>query len=263
MDLAGKTVLVTGASGGIGVALAETFAGEGAQVVVSGRRETELNELADRIGGRVVVADLSRREDVTRLLAESGDVDVLIANAALPGSGGLDEYDDEQLDRALEVNFRAPIAMAHALAPQLVKRGSGALVFVSSLSGLAATAKSSLYNATKFGLRGFGLALHEELHGTGVGVSVILPGFISDAGMFAETGLKPPPGFGTRTPQQVADATLKAVLDNRAETLVAPYPDRALAKIGGLAPNLAGRLQRLGVAADITEPLSAAQKHKR
>src|SRR4051812_26432458 len=98
MDLAGKTVLLTGASGGIGVALAETFAAEGAKLVVSGRRETELQALADRTGARVVVADLSKRADVTRLLAEAGEVDVLIANAALPASGGLDEYDDDQLD---------------------------------------------------------------------------------------------------------------------------------------------------------------------
>src|SRR5205823_4383564 len=189
-------VLLTGASGGLGHALAEAFAKEGAKLVLSGRRAAELEALAERVSGRVVLADLSRRDDVTRLLAEAGDVDVLVANAALPGSGGLDEYDAEQLDRALEVNFRAPIAMAHQLVPQLVPRGSGALVFISSLSGLAATARSSLYNATKFGLRGFALALHEELIHTGVGVSVILPGFVSDAGMFAETGLKPPPGFG-------------------------------------------------------------------
>ena len=263
MDLAGKNVLLTGASGGIGQALAEAFAKEGAKLVLSGRRATELEALAERVSGRVVVADLSRREDVSRLLSEAGEVDVLIANAALPASGALDDYDAEQLDRALEVNFRAPIAMAHQLAPHMVARGSGGLAFISSLSGLAATARSSIYNATKFGLRGFALALHEELIGTGVAVSVILPGFVSDAGMFADTGLKPPPGFGTRTPQQVADATLRALQSNTGEVLVAPVLDRLGAKVGGLAPNLAGRLQRLGIVGDITEKMSAAQKSKR
>jgi short-subunit dehydrogenase len=263
MDLAGKNVLLTGASGGIGNALAEAFAKEGAKLVLSGRRAAELEALAERVSGRVVVADLSRREDVTRLLAEAGEVDVLVANAALPGSGALDEYAPEQLDRALEVNFRAPIAMAHELGPKMVGRGHGALVFISSLSGLAATARSSIYNATKFGLRGFALALHEELIDTGVGVSVILPGFISDAGMFADTGLKPPPGFGTRTPKEVADATLRAVQSNTGEVLVAPVLDRIGAKVGGLAPNLAGRLTRLGFVGDITEKMAAAQKGKR
>ena len=263
MELAGKTVLLTGATGGIGNALAEAFAQHGAKLVLSGRRAAELEQLAERVAGRVVVADLSKREDVSRLLAEAGQVDVLVANAALPASGALDEYDADQLDRALEVNFRAPIAMAHELAPQMVARASGALVFISSLSGLAATARSSLYNATKFGLRGFALALHEELIDTGVGVSVVLPGFISDAGMFADTGLKPPPGFGTRTPQQVADATLRAIENNTGEVLVAPVLDRLGAKVGGLAPNIAGRLQRLGIVSDITEKMAAAQKSKR
>ena len=263
MDLAGKTVLVTGASGGIGQAIAEAFAKEGAKLVLSGRRAAELEALAERVSGRVVVADLSVRADVERLLQEAGDVDVLVANAALPASGLLSEYSPEQLDRALEVNFRAPIFMAHALAPKLVAQGSGGIVFVSSLSGIAATAGSSLYNATKFGLRGFGIALHDELYGTGVAISVVLPGFISDAGMFADTGLKPPPGFGTRTPQQVADAVLDALAHNKAEVLVAPYPDRLVSKIGGMSPNLAGRLQRMGLAGNIAEQLGAAQKSKR
>ncbi len=263
MDLAGKTVLVTGASGGIGQAIAEAFAKEGAKLVLSGRRAAELEALAERVSGRVVVADLSVRADVERLLQEAGDVDVLVANAALPASGLLSEYSPEQLDRALEVNFRAPIFMAHALAPKLVAQGSGGIVFVSSLSGIAATAGSSLYNATKFGLRGFGIALHDELYGTGVAISVVLPGFISDAGMFADTGLKPPPGFGTRTPQQVADAVLDALAHNKAEVLVAPYSDRLVSKIGGIAPNLAGRLQRMGLAGNIAEQLGAAQKSKR
>jgi short-subunit dehydrogenase len=263
MELAGKAVLLTGATGGIGQAIAEAFAKEGAKLVVTGRRAGELEALAERVSGRALVADLSDRGDVSRLLAEAGEVDVLVANAALPGSGALDSYDAEQVDRALEVNLRAPIAMAHALVPKMVTRRSGAIVFISSLSGLAATARSSLYNATKFGIRGFALALHEELHGTGVGVSVVLPGFVSDAGMFADTGLQPPPGFGTKTPQEVALATVRAAQTNAGEVLVAPVLDKVGAKIGGLAPNLAGRLQRLGFVGDITEKMAAAQKSKR
>ena len=263
MDLAGKTVLLTGATGGIGQAIAEACAREGAKLVLTGRRESDLADLAERVSGRVVVADLSSRDDVTRLLAEAGDVDVLVANAAVPGSGPLSDYTAEQLDRALEVNLRAPIAMTHALLPALQRKGSGAVVLISSLSGLAATAQSSLYNATKFGLRGFALALHEELYSTGVGVSVVLPGFVSDAGMFADTGLQPPPGFGTKTPAEVAEAVVRAIRTNPGEVLVAPPLDKLTARIGGLAPNLAGRLQRLGLVGDITEKMSAAQKSKR
>ena len=261
MQVSGSRVLLTGASGGIGNALALAFAEAGAAVVVSGRREQELTALADRIGGTAVVADLAQRSDVSRLLEAAGDVDILIANAALPASGLLSDFTAEQVDRALEVNLRAPIAMAHALAPTMVARGSGSLVFVSSLAGLAASKGTSLYNATKFGLRGFALALRQDLHGTGVGVSVVLPGFISDAGMFADSGATPPPGFGTRTPEQVAQATLEAVQKDKGEVLVAPPLDRVGARIGGLAPGLAARIQR--AAPDVTGQIAAGQKDKR
>lgn len=263
MQVAGKRVLLTGASGGIGHALAEAFAAAGADLVLSGRREAELTAVADRTGGRVVVADLAVRAEVTKLLAAAGEVDILVANAALPANGDLRGFTVEQVDRALEVNLRAPIALAHSLVPELVARGSGALVFVSSLAGLTASPMSSLYNATKFGLRGFALALRQDLHGTGVGVSVVLPGFVSDAGMFAESGATPPPGFGTRTPAQVAAATLKAVERNRGEVLVAPPIDRIGARLGGLAPQLAERLQRMGALGDTPERLAEAGQLKR
>jgi short-subunit dehydrogenase len=261
--VSGTRVLLTGATGGIGEALATAFAEAGATLVLSGRRDVELKELADRTGGTAVVADLAERADVERLLEEAGPVDVLVANAALPAAGLLEEFTAEQVDRALEVNLRAPIAMAHALAPGMVARRTGALVFVSSLAGLTATSRSSLYNATKFGLRGFALGLRQDLHGTGVGVSVVLPGFVSDAGMFAASGATPPPGFGTRSPQQVAHATLGAVHRDRGEVLVAPALDRVGARIGGLVPGVAARLGRMGAAADVTAQIAAGARDKR
>ncbi|HUR50530.1 MAG TPA: SDR family NAD(P)-dependent oxidoreductase [Mycobacteriales bacterium] len=262
-QLRGKTVLLTGASGGIGIALAEALAAQGAELVLSGRREAELTSLAERVGGRVVVADLSQQDDVTRLLAEAGDVDVLVANAALPATGTLASFNADQVDRALDVNLRAPVALAHALAPRLVAQGSGALVFIASLAGLAATPSMSLYNATKFGLRGFALALHDELLGTGVGVSVVLPGFVRDAGMFAEAGVTAPTVFGTVTPQDVSRAVLRAIARNKGEVLVAPALDRLGARLGGLAPNLAGQLKARGLLGSVGEDMAAAQQHKR
>ena len=261
--LAGKKVLLTGASGGIGIALAEALAAAGAQLVLSGRREAELVGLADRLGGRAVVADLSDPAAVQKLLAEAGDVDVLVANAALPGTGALASFTAEQVDRALDVNLRAPVVLAHALIPAMAARGSGSLVFISSLAGLTATANTSLYNATKFGLRGFALALREELHPQGIGVSVVLPGFVSEAGMFAETGLDAPTGFGTRTPAQVATAVLDAIARDRGEVLVAPPLDKLGARLGSLAPNVANRLQRMGLLGGVGEQMAAAQQLKR
>ncbi len=122
----------------------------------------------------------------------------------------------------LEVNLRAPIALARCLAPDMIARGHGHMVFVSSLSGKAASPASSIYSATKFGLRGFALALRADLAPHGVGVSTVLPGFIRDAGMFAEADVTLPRGVGTRSPEQVAEAVMRAIEKNRAEVDVAP-----------------------------------------
>ena len=109
----------------------------------------------------------------------------------------------------LDVNLRAPIVLAQGLLPRMIARHSGQLVFISSLSGKAATPNTSLYNASKFGLRGFAAALRADLHGSGVGVTTVFPGFISDAGMFADAEVELPTGVGTRTPEQVADAVVE------------------------------------------------------
>src|SRR5947209_3827473 len=154
--------------------------------MVTGRRAELLEPLASEVGGQMVVCDLSDRADVQRLIAEAGEVDVFVANAALPASGLLVDLSEEQIDRMLEVNLRAPIAIARALAPGMIERGRGHLVFISSLAGKVASSASSIYSATKFGLRGFALGVREDLRPHGVGASVVLPGFIHGAGMFAE-----------------------------------------------------------------------------
>lgn len=261
--LTDKSVLLTGASGGIGRALAERLAAEGARLVLTGRREEELAALAQRVGGRYVVADLAQPGAADALLAAAGEVDVLVANAALPAVGRLESFTPEQRDRALDVNLRAPIALAHALAPVMTARGHGSMVFVSSLAGLTASASMSLYNTTKFGLRGFALALHDELHPAGVKVGVVLPGFVSDAGMFADSGAQAPTVFGTRTPAQVADAVLRALRSGRAETAVAPLLDRVGARITSVAPNLAARLKIAGLLGTVGDDMAAGASHKR
>jgi short-subunit dehydrogenase len=263
MGLLDGTVLVTGASGGIGQAIARGAAGRGANVVLSARRVEVLEPLAAEIGGRVIGCDLSRREDVERLASEAGTVDVLIANAALPASGELTELTQEQIDRMLEVNLRAPIALARALAPEMVARGRGHLVFISSLAGKAASASSSIYSATKFGLRGFAHGLRADLAPHGVGVSVVLPGFIRNAGMFADAGITLPRGVGTRTPEEVADAVVRAIEANRAEVEVAPLALRLGASFAAVAPGIAGTISRRMGSEKIATDLARGQSDKR
>ncbi|MHB8504934.1 MAG: SDR family NAD(P)-dependent oxidoreductase, partial [Acidimicrobiales bacterium] len=227
-----------------------------------GRGEAALLEVARRTGGRAVVADLAEPGDVGRLAREAEACDILVANAALPASGRLESYDAAGVDRALDVNLRAPIQLARAAVPAMVARRHGHVLLVSSLSGLAASPESSLYAATKFGLRGFGLALRQDLAGTGVGVSVLLPGFISEAGMFADSGAKLPPGVGTRTPAEVAEAAVRAIERDVAEAAVAPLPVTAGAYVATLLPGPAGRVQRR-LGARTAARLAAGQLDKR
>lgn len=255
--------LVTGATGGIGQAIARALAARGAKVTVTGRRADVLEPLAIEIAGNAIVCDMSRRDDLDRLVGEVGHVDVLVANAALPSSGQLIDVTQEQIDRTLEVNLRAPIALARALAPAMVSRGRGHLVFISSLQGKAATPASSIYVATKFGLRGFALALREDLRPHGIGVSVVLPGFIRDAGMFAEANVELPRGVGTRTPEEVAAGVIKAIEQDRAEVEVAPLGLRLGATFGGIAPELAAAAARRMGSAQIAMSMVEGQRHKR
>jgi len=266
VTLTDGNVLVTGATGGIGHAIARAFAARGASLVLTGRRLEVLEPLAQEVGGRAVACDLSDREQVARLAGEmqAAGLDVLVANAALPASGLLTELTQEEVDRMLEVNLRAPIALAHALAPGMIERRRGHMVFISSLAGKVASPSSSLYSATKFGLRGFALGLREDLRAHGVGVSTVFPGFIRDAGMFADAGaIELPPGVTTKSPEDVAAAVLRAIERNRAEVDVAPLPLRLGATFAGIAPQVAASVSRRAGSAQVAADLAAGQVDKR
>jgi short-subunit dehydrogenase len=261
VNLSGRSVLLTGATGGIGHAIARAFAAEGARLVLTGRRAEVLEPLATEVGGRAIVCDLAT--EVDRLVAEVGNVEVLVSNAALPASGTVGSFSPEQVDRALAVNLRAPIVLARALSAGMVARGHGHIVFVSSLSGKAASPRGSIYAATKYGLRGFALGLREDLRGSGVGVSTVFPGFIKDAGMFHESGAKLPGWVALKTPEDVAAAVRKAIECNRSEIDVAPLPLRLGTALAGLAPELSGRAQRRLGALDIADAMTEGQRDKR
>jgi uncharacterized protein len=263
VQLQGSTALVTGATGGIGQAIVRALRSRGATVIASGRNRAVLDELGRGLEHvEPLVADLSDPAQVAALVF-GRHIDILVANAALPASGRLESFSPEEIDRALDVNLRAPIQLARALLPGMRERGSGHLVFISSLSGKFASAGASVYNATKFGLRGFGFALNEELRGTGVGATTVFPGFIREAGMFADAGVKLPRGVGSRTPEQVARAVIKGIDTNRAEIDVAPASLSYGARLFGFAPGLVSSVNRRLGSQPLTDAIAEGQREKR
>ncbi len=246
MNLSGRKALLTGATGGLGRAIAQAMAERGAQVMLSARSREALEALAAELSGSghsVLPADLAEPDAAERLAAEAAGTEILIANAGLPAAGRLDDFSAEQVQRALRVNLEAPMLLARVLYPRMVEAGDGHLVFVASLAGKAASPRSSIYNATKFGLRGFALGLRADLAPKGVGVSLVSPGFVREAGMFADAGSKSPPGMGTATPEQVGAATVKAIERNRAEITIAPFQQRAAAHLALVSPSLGVKVQ--------------------
>lgn len=209
-------------------------------VVGTGRRKAELDALAAAIDGEVIVADLADRADLDRLCSGLDDIDVLVANAGLGDPDDL-VYTPEAIDHVLDVNLRAPMLLSTAFADARAGR-PGHIVLVGSLQGLTALPECRLYSATKFGLRGFSLSLRQDLAEVGIGVTHLAPGFIRDAGMFAESGIDLPPGVRTRAPEEVGELTVKAIRENKGEVFVSPPELRFLSAVGGLTPGLTAKV---------------------
>lgn len=239
-------MLLTGATGGLGRTMATGLAKAGAKLVLTGRSESALHELAATLPGEgheVQPADFGTVGAAPELATRVGRVDILVNNAALPATGRLDHFTEEQLSKALTVNLEAPIQLTRALMPAMIEQGEGRIILIGSLAGKVSSPYSSIYNATKFGIRGFTFGLKADLAGTGVGATLVAPGFVADAGMFADANGKAPPGMGTTTPDKVADAVIKAINGNKLEIAVAPVLQRTAAHFGLATPSLNYRVQ--------------------
>ncbi len=248
MDPAGKTALLTGATGGLGRAIAAELAGRGASLILSSRKPEELERLAAELPGeghRAIVADLGTEGAAEKLIADAGEIDILVANAGLPGGSSVEEADAAAIARVVRVNLEVPAVMAALAAASMRERGAGHIVLISSLAGKLIPSGAALYSATKSGLRAFGLGLRNDLAGSGVGVSIVYPGFIRDAGMFHDAGGKAPPGIGTATPAEVGKAVAEVVVSDKAQADVAPLPQRGFANLGLHLPRVMQRIERV------------------
>jgi len=263
VQIEGSRVLLTGASGGLGQAIARGLAARGAKLILTSRRVDLLEALASELDATVIAADLSSSAETLRLASEAGEVDVLLANAGIPAAGRLESFTVEEVERTLDVNLGSAILLSHALLPGMLERHRGHLVFISSIAGKTTVPGDPLYHATKYGMRGFAAAMRMDLHGTGVSSSCVFPGFIHGAGIFADSGAKLPPGIGTRSPEDVADGVVSAIEHDRGEVEVAAFPQRAGAKVANLAPDLSAAFVRRTGGGRLAHEMDLALRDKR
>jgi 3-oxoacyl-[acyl-carrier protein] reductase len=178
-SLEGKLALVTGASRGIGRAIAEELARAGAEVVVgyrSGKDEAE--ELAAQIGGRAVQADVSSAEDAKRLVEEAGDVDVLVNNAGLTRDGLLARMSDDDWRTVIDTNLSSVFYTCRAVTRPMMKKRGGSIVNISSVVGVHGNWGQTNYAASKAGIIGFTKSIARELGSRGVRANVVAPGYV-------------------------------------------------------------------------------------
>ncbi len=183
-DLTGKTALVTGASGGIGAAIARTLHAQGATVALSGTRVAALESLAGELGGRVHVTpcDLSDKESVERLIpaaeAAMGQVDILVNNAGLTRDGLFLRMKDDDWDTVIAVNLTATFRLARAAVKGMMKRRGGRIISITSIVGVTGNPGQGNYAASKAGMIGMSKSLAAEVASRGVTVNCVAPGFI-------------------------------------------------------------------------------------
>lgn len=256
-NLEDRNVLITGGSRGIGPYIARALAIHGARVALTARSRAGLAQVAASLEGAggqplVVTADLSAARDRKRLIAsvvaQDGPIDILVNNAALESEGAFTALPQPSIESTIEVNLLAPMALTRQVLPSMIANGRGHIVNIASLGGKCGVPYDAVYCATKAGLIEWSRALRMEVASQGVGVSVICPGYVTDAGMFARFGMKPPWNLGSCTPAQVAHAVVRAVRQDRGEIIVNSMPVRPSLALGALSPALLDWiLKKMGV----------------
>ena len=183
-DLTGKTALVTGASGGIGAAIATTLHAQGASVVLHGTREERLAALQAKLGERahIVTANLGDREAVANIIAEDtekeGPISILVNNAGIARDNLAMRMKEEEWDAVIDVNLTASMILCRTAMRGMMKARHGRVISISSIVGVIGNPGQSNYAASKAGMIGYSKALAQEVASRGVTVNVIAPGFI-------------------------------------------------------------------------------------
>lgn len=247
-NLKGCTVVITGASYGIGPYIARAFVQKGANIALAARTASQLDLVSNDLSSvnvKVVPVpvDLTKSTDcetlITRTEAELGPVDILVNNASVHYTGALDTLSFEEINQIIQTNLTAAITLSRMVLPGMMERKRGHLVHNASLAGKVGMPYLAAYSATKHGLIGFNNALQAELRGTGVHSTSMCYGFISTTGMWARFQRRVHPAFGVSSPERVAQLTVRAVERNWVEKVVNPIPVKPILGLWAVAPGFA------------------------
>tara|TARA_Y100001934_G_scaffold200977_1_gene236972 strand:- start:1265 stop:2074 length:810 start_codon:yes stop_codon:yes gene_type:complete len=248
-----KIALLTGASSGLGAVIAKALSFEGVEIVGVARSEEGLQKTKIEIennGGKFhsVSFDLSDLSNISELKnkVESiiGKIDILINNAGIEEYNYFHNYTMDYINKISSVNLIAPMEITRQFLPELIQN-NGHIVNICSLAAKKGESFNATYSATKGGLALFSDALRQELHGSGVGVSALFPGLVSDVGMFSDSKVKAPIILGTISSKKVAKALIVAIKKNKPDVIVNSGPLRPLLAIDALFPKFGNWFARI------------------
>ena len=244
MSFEGKTAWITGASSGIGAALAREWAARGARIILSGRDEARLTQVADGIAGETLILPFDVRDEAAMTAATQqaidwrGWVDIFVANAGISQRSAAVDTDMAVYREIIDIDLTAQIAATQALLPHLVARQSGTLLFISSIAGKVGVPMRTAYCAAKFGLIGYADALRAELSQQGVSVHVVCPGSVAtDVSRNALTADGSKRGRSDKVidngiaPDEAAKRIVDAVEANQREIIVAEGVEEAMGEL--------------------------------
>lgn len=255
--LQGANALLTGGSQGLGALTARVLAQAGVNLALTARSVDKLQAVAEEakrfgVKAMAIPADVTVAADRERLVREAeaalGQIDILINNAGIEPIGRFVNRSNAEIEGTVLTNLTAPALLTRAVLPGMLARKRGHILSLASLAGKMGVPYNAIYASTKAAIFAWSDSLRIELEGTGVSVSVIAPGFVTETGMFSRHYHKPPMLLGESQPQAVVNAVLRALQRGDDEVLVNPMPFAPMVALYALAPKfLVSAMKQLGI----------------